>query len=261
LKFDQAGAEHQLFAPDRLAARFHFFENLLLPSLKLQTSDDFKLIVISSDAMPIIYQQRLQGILADMPQAQVVFSKTRNIGDEIGPILADESGRSHDGHVISFRVDDDDALSRYFIERLRRDAESLRTKTLISYPNLIGIFLENDQTLGVSAHDSLCHGVGLARINSEQFLNHPFQMVHTRVWRRFPTLMDPTFFSAIRTFHSQNDTAVNRDRNILGLKQMARDYGTDAHIQRVQAALAENFPNQSLERIKNILQTVPKGRH
>lgn len=237
MKFDQAGAEHQLFAPDRLAARFHFFENLLLPSLKLQTSDDFKLIVISSDAMPIIYQQRLQGILAD------------------------ESGRSHDGHVISFRVDDDDALSRYFIERLRRDAESLRTKTLISYPNLIGIFLENDQTLGVSAHDSLCHGVGLARINSEQFLNHPFQMVHTRVWRRFPTLMDPTFFSAIRTFHSQNDTAVNRDRNILGLKQMARDYGTDAHIQRVQAALAENFPNQSLERIKNILQTVPKGRH
>ena len=261
LKFNQAGAEQQLFAADRLAARFHFFEKLLLPSLKLQTSDDFKLRIISSDVMPQIYKQRLQDVLADIPNAQVVFSKTRNIGDEIGPILDHESSLSHDGHVISFRVDDDDALSMHFIERLRRDAESLRVKTLITYPNLIGIFLEQDQRLGVSVHESLCHGVGLARINSKQFLNHPFQMVHTRVWRRFPTLMDPTFVSAIRTFHSQNDTAVNRDRNILGLKHLAGDYGTDAHIQRVQTALTENFPNQTLERIEKILQTVPSGSH
>lgn len=114
-----------LYAPERMEERFRTFETLTLPPLRAQTDPDFTLLIVTGDSLPRRYMDRLQTLVADLPQAVIQThapGQHRQVMQE-----AINAVRRIDKHpCLQFRMDDDDAVARTYVERLRGAAEDLR---------------------------------------------------------------------------------------------------------------------------------------
>lgn len=114
-----------LYAPERMEERFRTFEALTLPALKAQTDPNFTFVIVIGHSLPHDMRTRLESLIADMPQAVIV---TREPGrhrqvmkDVINSVRQTRSTAS-----LQFRMDDDDAVSIRFVERLRETAQNIR---------------------------------------------------------------------------------------------------------------------------------------
>lgn len=114
-----------LYDPARMEERFRTFETLTLPPLRAQTDPDFTLLIVTGDSLPAPYMQRLRALVADLPQAAIQTrapGKHRQVMQE-----AINSVRRFDkAPCLQFRMDDDDAVARAYVERLRGAAQDLR---------------------------------------------------------------------------------------------------------------------------------------
>ncbi len=110
-----------LYDEDRIAERFRYFEALTLPALRAQTDPDFTFIVVTGDDLPAPQMERLQDLLADIPQADIQPTAPGQhravMQSAINAALKNNAAPS-----LQFRLDDDDAVSRFFVERLRETA-------------------------------------------------------------------------------------------------------------------------------------------
>jgi hypothetical protein len=113
-----------LYAPARMEERFATLETMMLPPLRAQTDDDFTLLVVIGDSLPARYRDRLEALLAGMPQAKISAHPPgphRKIMQE-----AINSVRRFEGSpCLQFRMDDDDAVACTYIERLRQVARDV----------------------------------------------------------------------------------------------------------------------------------------
>ncbi len=114
-----------LYAPERMEERFRMFESLTLPPLRAQTDPDFTFLVVIGENIPPPYYERLMDLLADLPQAIVQPHLPGRHRDVMKQAI--HSVRTARGtHSLQFRMDDDDAVSVTFVERLREAAGDLR---------------------------------------------------------------------------------------------------------------------------------------
>jgi Putative rhamnosyl transferase len=245
LKPDEEGAAlARLYDETRMARRFFLFENLTLPSLIAQTDRDFRTVIMSSSVMPDRYKERLTVIAARLPGSVVEFS-THQRGDRAFiKFMAEASGHRGRETSVHFRLDDDDALCRHYIARLRKITQSLSPSTHITFPSGIMLFPASpDAPVGVSMpHQRFMTAIGLATVNGGMFQKNPFQMMHGNVWTRWPIVSDPTFISHIRTQHFENDTMGNQDRILASLQRERRSRRGPRHAAVVESLLADGFP-------------------
>lgn len=114
-----------LYARDRIEERFATFETFTLPPLRAQTDGDFTFLVVIGDDFPTVYHGRLMDLLRDIPQAVVQAHAP-------GPhraVMKQAINSVRDDRKLpcfQFRMDDDDAVSVTFIERLREAAQDCR---------------------------------------------------------------------------------------------------------------------------------------
>ncbi|MEW9922255.1 putative rhamnosyl transferase [Marimonas sp. MJW-29] len=113
-----------LYAPARMAERFATFETMMLPPLKAQTDGDFTLLIVVGESLPPEHRDRLEAAVADMPQAVIRAyppGPHRKVMQE-----AINTVRRFDGEpCLQFRMDDDDAVARTYVERLRAAASDV----------------------------------------------------------------------------------------------------------------------------------------
>jgi hypothetical protein len=98
-----------IYAPLRMAQRFHLFEHICLPSLRAQTHPDFRISVLASPQMPESDRARLEVLVAALPQGRVLYSTAESVVEALNPVITDVTGRAQ-GMTYHFRLDDDDAL-------------------------------------------------------------------------------------------------------------------------------------------------------
>ncbi len=113
-----------LYAPERLEERFRTFETITLPPLKAQTDPDFTFLIVIGEALPKPWHDRLQDLVADMPQVVV---QPRAPGRH-RPVMQEaiNSVRRFDSEpCLQFRMDDDDAVACVFVEKLREAAHDI----------------------------------------------------------------------------------------------------------------------------------------
>ncbi|MGV6850394.1 MAG: putative rhamnosyl transferase [Marinibacterium sp.] len=116
--------ESYLFDPARLETRLRTFECFTLPSLKAQTDPDFTLAIVTGTGLPGPARARLEALAADLPQARILVCPPgphRRVMQ--GAINSIRRGK---GPSLQFRMDDDDAVSVHFVERLRAAARDVR---------------------------------------------------------------------------------------------------------------------------------------
>lgn len=114
-----------LYVPERMEERFRTFETLTLPPLRAQTDPDFTLLIVTGDSLPDPYMERLRALVADLPQA-VIRTQSPDRHRQAMQNAINSVRRFDSEPCLQFRMDDDDAVARVYVERLREAARDLR---------------------------------------------------------------------------------------------------------------------------------------
>lgn len=233
-----------LYDETRMARRFFLFEQLTLPSLRAQTDQNFHILIMSSDAMPEVYKQRLRRVTARLPQVRIVFSKMRRSLFAYKRFMMEALGPDQSGTAVHFRLDDDDALARSYIRRLRSATHGMATTTHFTFPKGILLFpAQPGDTEGTSlVVKEFLTAQGLAYVSDKGFLRNPFNMMHRMIWQDLPVVSDPGFLCYIRALHFNNDTAARHDHILAGYRATRQGDKAVQLGEEVTAALAEEFP-------------------
>ena len=199
-----------LWAEGRLRDRLRIFEAFTLPALRAQTDPDFTLVVVVSPDLPAPARDRLRALLGGLPQA--VISEQPPGPHRAVMRRAVQAARRHpDRPCAQFRIDDDDAVHRDFVARLRgavaRFGPAMAgerwwavdfTRGWQAVPGPAGIAAAPLDRPWVSAGLGLVFAPGVDKA--------VLDFAHHRVWQHMPTvtLTDPDMF--LRGIDGHNDS-------------------------------------------------------
>ncbi|KAJ54002.1 hypothetical protein ACMU_04680 [Actibacterium mucosum KCTC 23349] len=202
-----------LFDADRLTERFAMFETLCLPSLAAQTDRDFKLVVLSSDALPNDAKERLRELANRHAFLTLAFLPP------MGPLLSTRRAYRkgwEDGtpFVTGFRIDDDDAVAVDYIARTRVLADRAIADGWADadHPLVVafhrGVYVD---MLAPSApfydfRETAPLGLASAMITRADDQVNIFRWNHRRLAAHVRTITDPTDQMFLRTLHTTNDS-------------------------------------------------------
>jgi hypothetical protein len=208
---NSAALEAQLYDAARLERRFHLFEALTLPSLMAQTDRDFETIFLIGARFPAAARDRLAAAIAPLPGAQIVALPPMPHFAATQAGFAARTG-GDETHLTGFRLDDDDALDRRFVARLRGTVATLLPITgpdrplVVGYNN--GIFLEiakaGNHAYGVV--EKLPLGIGLSMTVPKGSGENIFRRNHRLLPQFYHCFTDAETPAFIRTVHADNDS-------------------------------------------------------
>ncbi|WP_198008124.1 glycosyltransferase [Rhodobacter ferrooxidans] len=211
---DPAALEAQLYDPDRLQRRFDLFEKLTLPSLLAQTDDGFQTVFLTGRNLPEPAMKRLRDVVAPLKGAKVVAMAAFKHYPAMQRAFA---GLRNDSasHFTSFRLDDDDALDRGFVTRLRKITRALVTARGSDRPLAVGfnrgLFLEKKaegNTL-YEVTEKLPLGIGLGLCVPAGSDENIFRRNHRHLPQYYSTYTDADTPAFIRSVHADNDSQPN----------------------------------------------------
>ncbi|MGJ8525899.1 hypothetical protein LMG33818_001646 [Halomonadaceae bacterium LMG 33818] len=203
----------KLYDSKRLEARFKIFETLLIPSIKAQTDQNFRFLVITSPQMPEKYLSRLEGILARVPNAQLIVENARSTWDAIVPEL-ENIKQSWGGTPLQFRIDDDDCLSVHFIDELRKAMHSMARydRYAVSMPRNLLMTSYGDDGQHFAEDMALFHSAGCAYLDDYDINTTVYNFAHHLMWKEVPSIILPHITSCMMTKTDGHDAQGN-DQN------------------------------------------------
>ena len=238
-----------LFDPKRMESRFATFETLTLPSLRAQTDDDFTYVIVTGDAMPRKYHERLCDLTADVPQI-VIQSHASGQHRKVMKAAINAERLASDEPCLQFRLDDDDAVAVSFVRSLRKMAER-------AYPLLQGrdnlaidfnqghIARPGPQGIEAAAIKAQYWSPALAVMLSADTDLTVMNFSHHKVWQNMLTITATGTDMMLRGFTDHNDSrqkASARAQELAlldaeGEQQFRDTYNVDAdHVRRVFSA-------------------------
>lgn len=176
-----------LYAKERMDLRFFLFEHFLLLSLKAQTDQNYILIVLSSDVMPEEYKLRLQAIARGNGRIKTVFSDAATVHEAVWPHI-NELNQKYAHPVVTFRIDDDDCLSKDAIAEMRSYLMPLVGRWPVAYSRSNGLVMTNYKDQGLRVYRAYLpfNSMGTAlRVHGERTI---FSFGHSALGKRFPAL-------------------------------------------------------------------------
>lgn len=201
-------AEH-LFSPERMALRFHLFENLCLPTLANQTDPDFQCVVLTAETMPNQYLTRLQNLLAPLPNMHCRVVGTDKhyalIKDGYNSVPAKDAT-----HRILFRLDDDDAVDLDFVKRTKELALGLRQlhtsdrPTIISFNRGFYVKMQDGENDIFDACERAPLSTGTALVAPVDHPRNPYRYNHRALAQHYNLYSDISVPGFIRTIHGDN---------------------------------------------------------
>jgi hypothetical protein len=103
--------------PKRLELRFNLFEITCLPSVLAQTQQDFYWIILVDAELPRHFHQRLLSLVQGRPKTFIHAFDPRS---SLAHLAWLEEHIDTRGQVLTTNLDDDDCISRHFIEALQQ---------------------------------------------------------------------------------------------------------------------------------------------
>ena len=110
-----------LYDEARLKHRLRLFQAFNLPSILAQTDTDFLYLILVGDDLPVWARARLDDLTTAADHIKILPYPPHPHRQIAAHIILDHEHATH-LHSIQFRLDDDDAVHRTFVERLKTDA-------------------------------------------------------------------------------------------------------------------------------------------
>jgi hypothetical protein len=203
-----------LFDAGRLERRAYFFEKVTLRSLADQSDEDFVLNILASEDMPPPFARRLSEVCKDVlgERAHVMFGASEAPARVHFRSYLWEH-HSNDPWCTQVVLDDDDALSFDFNEKLKAEAEAvinLRSRGekfgCISFANGLTALFRNG-ALEMHHLNKPAINLGLAIVAPSKSRYNLFDISHNNVPRDRPTrvIYSQTPYY-IRSLHDDNDS-------------------------------------------------------
>lgn len=226
--------EKLIYDPVRMERRFQLFEHFALRSLKHQTDQDFRCIFLITKTFPQSYRDRLEALVADWPGAVVMpqpfmpqFRAIRSCFEAV-----QDAGKDW---VTTFRLDDDDMLDRFFVERVKRLAVPLAQvkgdgPVVLAFNRGLYLDLTGKKNKVFDAVERTPMSVGTAMITPMMGGKNVYSRNHRKLPAFFTTYSDIDAPSWLRTIHRDNDSVPEFTGN--------KD---EAEVVEVDRQLAESF--------------------
>ncbi len=201
-----------LYDPVRLERRFAFFERLALHSLRNQRDEDFKVGVLIGDSFPQAARDRLEHLLSDVPQAQIIALPQLVHFNAIKLAFAEIGDDPDATHTATFRLDDDDAMHRMTTRRIRRLSQSLLAirdeKTPFALAFNRGFYLDvgNQKQPITEWYEKTPLGVGLALVAPKDDAENVFRRNHRKLGEYYDCFTEIERPMFIRSVHADNDS-------------------------------------------------------
>lgn len=199
-----------LYDPARLETRFHLFETTTLPCFREQTDPDFDLILLTGTCLPKPYLDRLENLVAEIPQIRIVQKDPAPHKATVRDVL-NNVRKFPVQPCIQFRHDDDDAVSVDFVERLRTTVNT--NSGLMQRFESVGIdfnsgYLARYGRKGIEAvpviRSLLAVGLGMfVQGGSDRTV---FDRLHGRLARFMPVISQPDAPMWVRGLNEFNDS-------------------------------------------------------
>lgn len=195
----------------RLSERFYLFEAVTLPSLAAQHDSDFLIYVVAAERLQTPWRERLAGLALQYPFLRLVFAPEKDFTMKTvsGQILSEVDMSQP---FVTFRLDDDDAVSMDFIQRLRRYNKARFAKMAVSLANGFILDFRGNDRFGLAPylHSNCSAGIGV--VGGPSFPKTIFDVTekHFRMHKRLPTITDGREPAFVQTVHGSNDTGENR---------------------------------------------------
>ena len=251
---DKSELLSKLYDEERMNERFYLFESICLPSLRWQSDQDFKIVVLISPEMPDVFKERLAKSVADIPQVEILCVSAEHVTFALNPWI-EKQAVVQNHRTAHFRLDDDDAIASHFIENIRATMGGVPDHTLISLPS--GLYLTNDGgEVQLLAKFQPYIAIGLTIINPPGHIANPYQMSHSQYYRNVPSLMLPNEFAYIHTAHGQSDTLSVQGKR----RQQHEEYHAETWAnkpRRFKMAVRRNFGGHGIDHFLKILQRAP----
>jgi hypothetical protein len=106
---------------DWLEHRFSLFERFCLPSVKAQTCGNFVWIIFCDPDIPLSFRERIRAYAQWATLRPIYFRNVFEQGMARAAVASLTSGCSH---LITSRLDNDDAVSRTFVESIQQNFRS-----------------------------------------------------------------------------------------------------------------------------------------
>ena len=209
-----------LYADARLDERFRLFEAFTLPSLRAQTDQDFKFLIVIGENFPADRLAQLRALTDDIPQVVIQAHPPKRHRTVMAEAI--NSVRQKGRYSLQFRLDDDDAVGVGFVAALRRSLRQCHGVfpenhlMAIDFVNgynaragLTGIEAEASQRLFVSAGLAIAFRPG-SHLTVMNFGHH-------EVWRHMPVLTRLDADMWIRGANDHNDSGEDIARHVVPL--------------------------------------------
>lgn len=116
--FNEMDYEKHLFDRNRLDQKFSEFQNITLPSIVGQSSNEWRWLIFTSDRLPREYIDRLQALTKQYPSIETIAVK------DFSEFFEKTSCYEYGDSFATVRLDDDDGLNACFVEKLQQYSEN-----------------------------------------------------------------------------------------------------------------------------------------
>lgn len=203
-----------LYDPDRLKRRFYWFERLAFHTTALQDDGDFATALLIGECFPEIWRARLEEIVADCPQFQIVSLPPMV---HIQAVKAAYNALPDDPtatHVATFRHDDDDGLHRSATARIRAVADSMLQVRADTKPFIIafnrGLYLDPKAERPLAEwYERAPLGIGLAMVTPKGDHATVFRRNHRNLVEYYDCYTEIGRPMWIRSVHADNDSSAS----------------------------------------------------
>ncbi|MGB1075851.1 MAG: glycosyltransferase [Flavobacteriales bacterium] len=131
----------ELFSPERLRFRLFTMGMVTVPSMKAQTEQNFRWIVLTDELLPDAIRVELEALISDLPNAEVMSN--RDFCGPSGLMWGDdwlESKMSIDAsHVLITNLDNDDGLGRDFVATIQAQVRTDMNNPKVSSLRIYGL--------------------------------------------------------------------------------------------------------------------------
>lgn len=206
-----SGYRSDLLTQRRLERRFALFEAITLPSLDAQIDGDFSVVVLASSLLPDEYKYRLRSLSLQRPYLIVkYFPEHTTLGGAVAHSLAHfDNSREK---LVTFRIDDDDALASTYTADLRSTALQCESDTVISYPTGLYLRRTSEDMFELAEVYRSKLALGLARVTPAPARDHVFQLGnHARIADDQVNEVMTVAPMWIRTIYDESDSAAQVD--------------------------------------------------
>lgn len=210
-----------ILSDERMERRFDLFENITLPSLQAQNTQNFIIYAITAKLLNDRWKQRLEALTDKYKFLRIHYEDAENFVMRMSSkVILSEVDTSRP--FATFRLDDDDALRADFTTRLARYIKPQFQKMAVSLSKGFIVHIDDNHKVGIQPFLHPNASAGIAVIGGKRFTKTIFDISdkHIRMHVRLPVVNDGREPAFILTTHGSNDTGAKRSADNITLSRL-----------------------------------------